>query len=106
MEKEKDINKRLARLHDIIGEAREIIAELEEYAKGKDVLNDIPVESLSVGDGAIQTRFLNICQHGYIRNIRELIDCGSSQFRKMRNSGNKTTDMVADALKRQYNVEW
>lgn len=101
-----EITQKLTRLQDIITEAKEIIASLEEFCKEKDELAYTPVETLIIARGGLQTKFLNVCSDAHIKTIQQLIEVGYHDFKKFRNCGAKTADLVREAIQKEYQVKW
>ena len=102
----KEFNQKLGRLQEIIAEAREIINSLEEFCKENNELAYTPVASLVIAQGGLQTKYLNVCSNAGIKNIQQLMDVGYNNFKKYRNCGKKTADLVRIALWEQYHIEW
>ena len=104
---ERQINRKLERLQEIIAEAKEIIFSLEELCKENDVLSRIPVTDLNICAGSgYRTRFLNICSSADIKTIRELKEYGFLKFKQRPNCGYMTADLVRRALAKQYKIKW
>ena len=101
-----EFNQKLVRLQKIIAEAREIISSLEEFCKENNELAYTPVASLVIAQGGLQTKYLNVCSNAGIKNIQQLMDVGYNNFKKYRNCGKKTADLVREALWEQYHVKW
>lgn len=101
-----EVNQKLGRLQKIVAEAREIISSLEEFCKENNELAYTPVDSLIIAQGGLQTKYLNVCSNAGIKNIQQLMDVGYNNFKKCRNCGKKTADLVRKALREQYHVEW
>lgn len=101
-----EFNQKLGRLQEIIAEAREIISSLEEFCKENNELAYTPVASLVIAQGGLQTKYLNVCSSAGIKNIQQLMDVGYNNFKKYRNCGKKTADLVRIALWEQYHIEW
>lgn len=101
-----EVNQKLVRLQKIIAEAREIISSLEEFCKENNELAYTPVASLVIAQGGLQTKYLNVCSSAGIKNIQQLMDVGYNNFKKYRNCGKKTADLVREALWEQYHVKW
>lgn len=101
-----EVNQKLGRLQKIVAEAREIIVSLEEFCKENNELAYTPVDSLIIAQGGLQRRYLNGCWGADIKNIQQLMDVGYNNFKKYRNCGKKTADLVRKALWEQYHVEW
>lgn len=101
-----EVNQKLGRLQKIVAEAREIISSLEEFCKENNELAYTPVDSLIIAQGGLQTKYLNVCSSAGIKNIQQLMDVGYNNFKKYRNCGKKTADLVRKALWEQYHVKW
>ena len=101
-----EVNQKLGRLQKIVAEAREIISSLEEFCKENNELAYTPVASLVIAKGGLQTKYLNVCSSAGVKNIQQLMDVGYNNFKKCRNCGKKTADLVRKALREQYHVEW
>lgn len=101
-----EVNQKLGRLQKIIVEAREIISSLEEFCKENNEMAYTPVASLVIAQGGLQTKYLNVCSNAGIKNIQQLMDVGYNNFKKYRNCGKKTADLVREALWEQYHVKW
>lgn len=101
-----EFNQKLGRLQEIIAEARKIISSLEEFCKENNELAYTPVASLAIAQGGLQTKYLNVCSNAGIKNIQQLMDVGYNNFKKYRNCGKMTADLVRKALWEQYHIEW
>ena len=101
-----EFNQKLGRLQEIIVEVRGIISSLEEFCKENNELAYTPVASLVIAQGGLQTKYLNVCSSAGIKNIQQLMDVGYNNFKKYRNCGKKTADLVRKALWEQYHIEW
>ena len=101
-----ELNDRLRRLQDICLEAREIIADIEEYVKANNEYSRTSVSVLELPKKHFRTRFLNTCSCLDIKTIQDLIDCGRNQMRHSRNLGEETLNAVSDAMLRQFGIKW
>lgn len=101
-----EINDRLRRLQDICLEARENIADIEEYVKANNEYSQTSVSVLELPKKHFRTRFLNTCSCLDIKTIQDLIDCGRNQMRYSRNLGDETLNAVSDAMLRQFGIKW
>ena len=101
-----ELNDRLRRLQDICQEAREIIADIEEYIKANNEYSQTSVSVLELPKKHFRTRFLNTCSCLGIRTVQDLIDYGRNQMRHSRNLGDETLNVVSDAMQRQFGIKW
>lgn len=101
-----ELNDRLRRLQDICGEAREIIADIEEYIKANNEYSQTSVSVLELPKKHFRTRFLNTCSCLGIRTVQDLIDYGRNQMCHSRNLGDETLNVFSDAMQRQFGIKW
>ena len=68
-----ELNDRLRRLQDICLEAREIIADIEEYVKANNEYSRTSVSVLELPKKHFRTRFLNTCSCLDIMKIFQIL---------------------------------
>ena len=96
------------RLTEIMQEAKQIITGLEDFAEGRNysMYDGIPVADIPCPPSPIRTRFLNACLFLGISTLGQLLRTPLLTFRKQRNIGWHTIQVMKDCIKEQYGVDW
>ena len=105
---EQDITQKALRLLEIVEEAKQLIAEIEKYAKPQRYaeFKDIFIAQLDIPKGSLTTRFMKICYNNGIVTLQELLNTPASLFKKCNNSGSKTILWARQAIQDRYGVVW
>lgn len=100
----KDIN----RLTEIMQEAKEIIARLDDKAEGRAYgkFENIPLTEIICTEQNTLTRFCNVCMKMGISTIAQLLRTPSWKVASQRNIGKRSVEKIKKCLLEQFEVEW
>ena len=100
----KDIN----RLTEIMQEAKEIIARLDDKAEGRAYgeYENIPLTEIACTEQNTLTRFCNICVKLGVNTVAQLLRTPSWRVASQRNIGKGSVEKIKKCLMEQYGVEW